>query len=49
MRAKEPTEVGRLVGQALGLGRPVLIEVPVGRMLRALFFAPRRTPAKHPR
>jgi acetolactate synthase-1/2/3 large subunit len=47
MRAKEPTEVGRLVGQALGLGRPVLIEVPVGRMPRPVFFPARKAPTKY--
>jgi len=49
MRAKEPTEVGRLVREAIDLDRPALVEVPVGRMNRPMFFAPRRTPAKHPR
>ena len=49
MRAKEPTEVGRLVREAIDRDRPALVEVPVGRMNRPMFFAPRRTPAKHPR
>ena len=49
MRAKEPTEVGRLVREAIQLDRPVLIEVPVGRMSRPLFFAPRRQPTKYQR
>jgi acetolactate synthase-1/2/3 large subunit len=49
MRAKEPTEVGRLVREAIEKDRPALVEVPVGRMSRPAFFAPRRTPAKHPR
>jgi acetolactate synthase I/II/III large subunit len=49
MRAKEPTEVGRLVREAIEKDRPALVEVPVGRMSRPAFFTPRRTPAKHPR
>jgi acetolactate synthase-1/2/3 large subunit len=49
MRAKEPTEVGRLVREAIEKDRPVLVEVPVGRMSRPAFFTPRRTPSKHPR
>jgi acetolactate synthase I/II/III large subunit len=46
LRAKEPTEVGDLVREAIVLGRPVLIEVPVGRMPRPRFFAPRRAPKR---
>ena len=38
MRAKEPTDVGRLVREAIDLNRPALIEVPVGRMPRPTFF-----------
>jgi len=49
MRAKEPTDVGRLVREAIEKDRPVLIEVPVGRMSRPVFFTPRRTPLKQPR
>jgi acetolactate synthase-1/2/3 large subunit len=49
MRAKEPTDVGRLVADAIQLDRPVLIEVPVGRMARPPFFAPLRAPAKYKR
>ena len=49
MRAKEPTEVGRLVRDAIEKDRPALIEVPVGRMSRPAFFTPRRIPVKHPR
>jgi acetolactate synthase-1/2/3 large subunit len=49
MRAKEPTEVGRLVNEAIGLERPVLIEVPVGRMPRPVFFAARKAPTKYKR
>jgi acetolactate synthase-1/2/3 large subunit len=45
-RAKEPTEVGDLVREAFTLGRPVLIEVPVGRMPRPRFFMPRRAPKR---
>jgi acetolactate synthase-1/2/3 large subunit len=47
MRAKDPTDVGRLVRDAIQLDRPVLIDVPVGRMPRPNFFAPRRAPAKY--
>ena len=46
LRAKEPTDVGDLVREALTLERPVLIEVPVGRMPRPRFFTPRRTPKR---
>ena len=49
MRAKEPTEVGRLVREAIEKDRPALIEVPVGRMSRPAFFTPRRNPVKLPR
>jgi acetolactate synthase-1/2/3 large subunit len=49
MRAKEATEVGRLVREAIEKDRPVLIEVPVGRMSRPAFFTPRRNPVKLPR
>ena len=45
-RAKEPAEVGDLVREAVALQRPALIEVPVGRMPRPRFFAPRRTPKR---
>jgi acetolactate synthase-1/2/3 large subunit len=46
LRAKEPTDVGELVREAIALGRPALIEVPVGRMPRPRFFTPRRTPKR---
>jgi len=49
LRATEPTEVGRLVADAVQMDRPVLIEVPVGRMPRPVFFPPRRTPTKYQR
>ena len=49
LRAQEPTEVGGLVRKAVDLARPVLIEVPVGRMPRPVFFAPRRAPTKYQR
>jgi acetolactate synthase-1/2/3 large subunit len=45
-RAKEPAEVGDLVREAMGLQRPALIEVPVGRMPRPRFFTQRRTPKR---
>jgi acetolactate synthase-1/2/3 large subunit len=46
LRAKEPTDVGDLVREAIALDRPVLIEVPVGRMPRPRFFSVRRTPKR---
>ena len=49
MRAKEPTDVGRLVKETVGLERPVLIEVPVGRMPRPAFFAACKAPTKYKR
>jgi acetolactate synthase-1/2/3 large subunit len=49
LRAKQPTDVGSLVAQAIQLDRPVLVEVPVGRMGRPPFFAPLRSPAKYRR
>jgi acetolactate synthase I/II/III large subunit len=42
-RAQEPAEVGKLVADAIQLDRPVLIEVPVGRMARPVFFSPLKT------
>jgi acetolactate synthase-1/2/3 large subunit len=42
-RAKDPTEVGRLVAEAIQLDRPALIEVPVSRMARPVFFGPLKT------
>jgi acetolactate synthase-1/2/3 large subunit len=45
-RAKEPTEVGDLVREAIAIDRPVLVEVPVGRMPRPRFFSARRTPKR---
>ncbi|MBI2158091.1 MAG: thiamine pyrophosphate-binding protein, partial [Candidatus Rokubacteria bacterium] len=47
LRAKEPTDVGRLVRDAIQLDRPALIEVPVSRMARPPFFFPLRAPAKY--
>ena len=38
-----PTDVGRLVADAVQMDRPVLIEVPVGRMARPVFFGPLKT------
>ena len=49
MRAKDPLEVGRLVADAVQMDRPVLIEVPVGRMARPVFWPPRKTPTKYQR
>jgi acetolactate synthase I/II/III large subunit len=47
MRAAKPTDVGDLVRRAVTLDRPVLIEVPVGRMARPAFFAPLKSPEKY--
>jgi acetolactate synthase-1/2/3 large subunit len=47
LRAVEPTDVGRLVREAIDRDRPALIEVPVGRMPRPIFFAQRKTPTKY--
>jgi acetolactate synthase I/II/III large subunit len=47
MRAKDPKEVGTLVRDAIQLDRPVLIEVPVSRMPRPLFFTELKPPAKY--
>jgi acetolactate synthase-1/2/3 large subunit len=49
MRAKDPTQVGSLVRDAIQLDRPVLIEVPVGRMPTPIFFPPRKAPTKYKR
>jgi len=47
LRAAKPTDVGDLVRKAVGMDRPVLIEVPVSRMARPAFFAPMKAPAKY--
>ena len=49
LRAKAPTEVGDLVREAIERDRPVLVEVPVGRMPRPSFFPARKTPTKYQR
>jgi thiamine pyrophosphate-dependent acetolactate synthase large subunit-like protein len=49
MRANVPTDVGRLVGEAIAMDRPVLIEVPVSRMPRPVFFPQRKAPSKYKR
>jgi acetolactate synthase-1/2/3 large subunit len=49
LRAKGPLEVGNLVRKAVDMDRPVLIEVPVGRMPRPAFWPPRKTPTKYQR
>ncbi len=48
-RAAGAGDVGPLVRRAIDLDRPVLIEVPVGRMPRPAFFGPRRRPARFAR
>jgi len=47
LRAAKPTDVGDLVRKAVTMDRPVLIEVPVGRMARPAFFAPLKSPEKY--
>lgn len=42
LRAREPLEAGDLVGKAIEMDRPVLVEVPVGRMSRPRYFMPLR-------
>ncbi len=49
LRAKQPTEVDSLVRDASQMDRPVLIEVPVGRMPRPRFFTQRQSPTKYQR
>jgi acetolactate synthase I/II/III large subunit len=49
LRARRPTDVGDLVREAIQLDRPVLIEVPVGRMPRPHFFGAARGPKKYQR
>lgn len=49
MRARQPTDVGALVREAVRLERPVLLEVPVGRMPRPPFFMYGRRPTKSKR
>jgi acetolactate synthase-1/2/3 large subunit len=49
LRAKAPADAGDLAREALALGRPALVEVPVGRMPRPRFFTVRRTPTKYQR
>lgn len=49
MRTKVSTDVGRLVGEAIAMDRPVLIEVPVGRVPRPVFFLQRKAPSKYKR
>ncbi|HYB42481.1 MAG TPA: thiamine pyrophosphate-dependent enzyme, partial [Candidatus Methylomirabilis sp.] len=49
LRAADPLEVGRLVARAIDMNRPVLVEVPVGRMSRPVFWPPRKNPTKYQR
>jgi acetolactate synthase-1/2/3 large subunit len=49
LRAEQPTDVGDLVRRALKMDRPVLVEVPVGRMARPVFFPPLKSPEKYHR
>lgn len=45
-RAESPEALGRCLREALALDRPALIEVPVGRMPRPVFFPVRRPPPR---
>jgi acetolactate synthase I/II/III large subunit len=45
----DPADVGEAVGTAIKMDRPVLIEVPVGRMPRPQFFTPRKVLPKYQR
>jgi acetolactate synthase-1/2/3 large subunit len=47
MRTRDPLEVGRLVHEAVDKDCPVLIEVPVGRMPKPIFFGSRKSPTKY--
>jgi thiamine pyrophosphate-dependent acetolactate synthase large subunit-like protein len=47
IRVEKPTEVGDAVKKALGLNRPALIEVRVGRMPRPPFFMQLKAPDKY--
>jgi acetolactate synthase-1/2/3 large subunit len=49
LRAKAAGDVGDLVREAIGLDRPVLIEVPVSRMPRPQFFSARKVLPKYQR
>jgi acetolactate synthase I/II/III large subunit len=48
LRAEQPTDVGRLVQEALQANRPAIVEVPVPRMARPVTFAGGRKPVRHP-
>ncbi|MBI4218847.1 MAG: thiamine pyrophosphate-binding protein [Chloroflexi bacterium] len=49
MRAAKPADVGKLVADAVQMDRPVLIEVPVGRMNRPKAWASRKWDNKYVR
>jgi acetolactate synthase-1/2/3 large subunit len=46
LRARGPEGVGDVVREAIRLDRPAIVEVPVGRMPRPVFFPGRRKPAR---
>jgi acetolactate synthase-1/2/3 large subunit len=48
-RAAQPSDVGRLVADAIQMDRPVLIEVPVSRMGRPVFFGALKTLPRYQR
>jgi acetolactate synthase-1/2/3 large subunit len=48
LRAEQPTDVGRLVQEAIQADRPAIVEVPVPRMARPVTFAGGRKPVRHP-
>ncbi|MFW6195554.1 MAG: thiamine pyrophosphate-dependent enzyme, partial [Chloroflexota bacterium] len=47
IRVDDPFETGRAVANAIDTDRPVVVEVPVGRMPRPAFF-PERAPRPQP-
>ncbi len=49
LRAREPTDIGRLVREAVASKRLTLIEIPVGRMPDPPYRPLRRVPAKYRR
>jgi acetolactate synthase-1/2/3 large subunit len=47
LRAEQPTDVGRLLQEAVQADRPAIIDVPVPRMARPVTFAGGRKPVRH--
>jgi acetolactate synthase-1/2/3 large subunit len=46
LRATGPADLGHVIQQAIRLDQPVLVEVPVGRMPRPVFFGAPRKPSR---